>query len=80
MDREKILEIVNKIEDLSSKYDDYEFITATYIFIRFGIHTCTNYIDSTDLSKILAVIKTHRTIFDDQLNYEVDRILNSERD
>lgn len=78
MDREKILEIVNKIENLSSKYDDYEFITATYILIRFGIHTCTNYIDSTDLDKILAVIKTHRTIFDEQLNYEVDVILNSE--
>ena len=79
MDREKIIEIVNKIEDLSSKYDDYEFIIAIYILIRYGIHTCTNYMDSTDLDKILAVIKTHRTIFDEQLNYEVDKILNSKK-
>lgn len=79
MDREKILEIVNKIEDLSLKYNDYEFITAIYILIRYGIHTCTNYMDSADLDKILAVIKTHRTIFDEQLNYQVDKILNSKQ-
>lgn len=79
MDREKILEIVNKIEDLSLKYDTYEFRTAIYILIRYGIHTCTNYMDSADLDKILAVIKTHRTIFDEQLNYEVDKILNSKQ-
>ena len=79
MDREKILEIVNKIEDLSLKYNDYEFITAIYILIRYGIHTCTNYMDSADLDKILAVIKKHTTIFDEQLNYEVDKILNSKK-
>ena len=79
MDREKILEIVNKIEDLSSKYDDYEFITAIYILIRYGIHTCTNYMDSADLEKIFTVVNIQKTIFAEQLNYEVDRILNSKQ-
>lgn len=68
--------LMNELEQLSNKYDTKEFITATYILIRYGLKQYENYIDSTDIECILNEIKKHNTIFNEELNYKIDKILN----
>ncbi len=77
MDKEKIKELIETIEEKSQKYTNDEFILAVYLLIRYGKSTFENYIDSTDLDKIHKELKQRHTLFDEELNYIVDKILNN---
>lgn len=71
---------MNELEKLLNKYDTKEFIAATYILIRYGLILYENYIDSIDVECILKEIKKCDTIFDEELNYKIDKILNSDKE
>ena len=79
MDRERIQAIMKELDDLSFKYSDNEVIIATYISIRYGTSNFENYIDVSDLDKIFKEISKCKTLFDEELNYKIDRILNEEK-
>ncbi len=79
MEKKKIQNIIRKLNDISTKYTDNEMIIAIYIWIRYGTTTFNNYIDETELNKIFEEIKNNITIFDEQLNYRIDKILNVDK-
>lgn len=74
---DKIVKIVDELNDLSDKFSDEELRVASYLLIRYGTSTCKYYIDDSDLEKIYKEIKKRTTIFDEELNYKVDKILNN---
>lgn len=78
MEKKKIQNIIRELNDISTKYTDNEIIIAIYIWIRYGINTFNNYIDEAKLNKIFEEIKNYTTIFDEQLNYNIDKILNDD--
>lgn len=77
IDVEAIKTIAKVINSLSNHYGNKEVIISCFLWIRFGISTVENYIDSSDLEKIYAVIEKKRTIFDKKLSHEIDVILNN---
>ena len=78
MKKKKIQNIIRELNDISTKYTDNEMIIAIYIWIRYGTNTFNNYIDEAKLNKIFEEIKNYTTIFDEQLNYNIDKILNKD--
>lgn len=77
MDIERIKQIVRKLDKISNNCQNRDFYIATYLYIRYGISNFENYIDSTDLERISKLIRERTTIFDEELNYQIDKILNT---
>ena len=77
MEIDRVIKIVDELNDLSDKFSDDELRVASYRLIRYGTSTCKYYIDYSDLEKICKEIKDRETIFDEELNYNIDKILNS---
>lgn len=78
MEKKKIQNIIRELNDISTKYTDNEIIIAIYIWIRYGTTTFNNYIEEAKLNKIFKEIKNYTTIFDEQLDYNIDKILNKD--
>lgn len=78
MDEERVRKLIKTVDDMSEKYTNEEFIIAVYLLIRFGKSTIDNYIDGSDFEEIKKEIKSHKSIFDEELNYNIDKILNAE--
>lgn len=80
MDRTRIEEIINELDNISEKnyYDD--FILAVYVFVRYGLFEFNNYICDDELKEINKILKQHSTIFDEDVNDEVRIILNDVED
>lgn len=76
MEIDRVVRIVEELDELSNKFSDNEVIVACYLSIRYGTRTCKYYIDDTDLDKIYKTISKHHTLFDEHLNYKIDKILN----
>ena len=77
MEIDRVVKIVDELNDLSDKFSDNELRVASYLLIRYGTTTCKYYIDDSDLEEIYKEIKNRETIFDENLNYKVDKILNN---
>lgn len=78
MDRARIENIINEIDNISQKNYDDDFILAVYIYVRYGLFEFNNYICDDELEKINKVLKQHITIFDENINDEVKMILNDD--
>lgn len=78
MARERIEKLINELDNISEKHTDNEFNIAVYIYCRCGIFTFNNYINENDLEMIENEIKQHESIFNEDLNYKVTRILERE--
>lgn len=76
MDRKKIEEIIEKLNDMNTNYEDFE--VALYIFARYGLHTFKYYIDDSELEEIKKIIKKSETLFNDNINEEVEKLLEVE--
>ena len=80
MERKRIENIMNKLKDISDVSFDNEFNVAVYIFVRYGLFEFNNYISDNELEEINKVLKSHSTIFDEDVNDEVRMILNDDED
>ncbi len=78
MARERIEKLINELDNISEKYTDNEFNIAVYIYCRCGIFKFNNYINEDDLEMIEKEIKQQESIFNEDLNYKVTRILEHE--
>lgn len=76
MDRKRIEKIINELDNISQKNFDDEFNLAIYIYVRYGLFEFNNYICDDELEKINQVLKQHSTIFDEDINDNVQMILN----
>ncbi len=77
MVKEKIKEIIIKLDKVSKECKDMDFYVAMFLYVRYGISTFEKYIDNLDIKKINAKIKTRTTLFAEELSYEVDKIINA---
>ena len=57
MEIDRVIKIVDELNDLSDKFSDDELRVASYLLIRYGTATCKYYIDDSDLEKICKEIK-----------------------
>ena len=80
MDRTRIEEIINELDNISEKNYDNDFILAIYIYIRYGLFQFNNYICNDELEEINKILKQRCTIFDEDINNEVQKILNNVED
>lgn len=78
MNKEIIGRLIADIHSIAEKHTVNEFNVAMYIYTRLGMFTFVNYVDDTDLEKINDEFKKHHTLFDEELNYQIDRILNKD--
>ena len=49
MEIDRVIKIVDELNDLSDKFSDDELRIATYLLIRYGTTTCKYYIDDSDV-------------------------------
>lgn len=78
MDIENVEFLMKIFDVLSNHYSDYNnFNLAMYIYMRYGIRTFNDYKETGKIEKINKELKKHHTLFDEELNYEIDTILNS---
>lgn len=78
MERTKIQALITKFDDLSKNYSNEELYVAMYIYCRYGIRTFKYYIDETDIEAINKLITGKSTLFDEDLNYKIDKIINAD--
>ena len=76
--KERTDKIIMQLNNFSKEFNNIDVIVASYIFIRYGINTFTNEINDKKVNKIYEEIKERRTLFDEELNYKIDKILNEE--
>ena len=80
MDRVRIKEIINKLDDISQKYTDEEFNLGVYIYVRYGIFEFNNYICDDELEEINKILKRHCTMFNEEINDDVSFILEDDEE
>jgi hypothetical protein len=76
MNKKRIGEILKELDNISIRYSDDELVIAIYILIRYGIARFESDINNKKLDKILGEIIKRQTLFDDELNYKIDKILD----
>lgn len=70
---------LDDIERVFKQYKDpMQVVTACYLAIRYDSKTCYN-LENEDLNAVYKVIKKYRTIFNEELNHEVNVILNRKK-
>lgn len=80
MNRVKIENIINELDNISQKNYDDDFNLAVYLYIRYGLHQFNNYICDDELIEIRKLLKRHSTLFDEDINDEVRMILNDDEE
>lgn len=80
MDRKKIENIINELDNISQKNSDENFNLAMYLYVRYGLHHFKYYINDDELEEINKILKRHCTLFDEDINDEVRLVLNDEED
>lgn len=78
MSKERTNKIIMQLNNLSNEFNNIDIIVASYIFIRYGINTFNNEINDKKINKIYEEINKRRTLFDAELNYKIDKVLNEE--
>ena len=67
---------LDDIEKVFRQYQDpIQVIVACYLAIRYDDKTCYS-LENKDLNAVYKVIRKYGTIFNDELNHEIDVILN----
>lgn len=80
MDRKRIENLINELDNISQKNYDADFNLAVYIYVRYGLHHFKYYIDDNELNEINKILKRHSTLFDEDINDEVRLILNDDEE
>lgn len=65
--KEKLLEIMKRIEAMEKDFDYTVFETAIYLYLRYGKDT-VEILDDEELDEIYNVIQGQHTIFNEDLN------------
>ena len=76
--RKKVKTLISLYKIIEDFYGKDNFYVATYVYIRYGIKTFNKEIKSRQLKKINEELKQYKTLFDRDLSYRIDRILNEE--
>ena len=77
MVRRRVQSLIKLFENFETVFNNDELITAIYIYYRYGLKTFNKEISEKKLNKIYDEIKKKETIFREDMNYEIDKILNN---
>lgn len=77
MVRRRVKSLIKLLENFETVFKRDELITAIYIYYRYGLKTFNKEISEKKLNKIYDEIKEKETIFREDMNYEIDKILNN---
>lgn len=77
MVRKRVKSLIKLFENFETVFKNDELITATYIYYRYGLKTFNKEISGKKLNKIYDEIKKKETIFREDMNHEIDKILNN---
>ena len=80
MKKKKMLEMLNKIDDVASQYDPNDFDVALCIYIGIGKEEFEECINSKGLKEIQKTIESKSTIFTEDLNDCFSFLLNADED
>ena len=80
MDRKRIENLINEIDNVYEKYTDDEFNVGLYIYAKLGKFEFDNYLCDDEIEEINKVLKRHSTLFDEEINDEVRLILNQDEE
>lgn len=72
---EKLMKLFDILSDYYNDYNDFNL--AMYMYVRYGICTFNDYKETGKIEKIYKELKKHHTLFGEELNYKIDRILNA---
>lgn len=77
MVRKRVKSLIKLFENFETVFKNDELITAIYIYYRYGLKTFNKEISGKKLNKIYDEIKKKETIFREDMNHEIDKILNN---
>ena len=77
MVRKRVKSLIKLFENFETVFKNDELITAIYIYYRYGLKTFNKEISGKKLNKIYDKIKKKETIFREDMNHEIDKILNN---
>ena len=77
MVRKRVKSLIKLLENFETVFKNDELIIAIYIYYRYGLKTFNKEISGKKLNKIYDEIKKKETIFREDMNYEIDKILNN---
>lgn len=77
MVRRRVKSLIKLLENFETVFKRDELITAICIYYRYGLKTFNKEISERKLNKIYDEIKKKETIFREDMNYEIDKILNN---
>lgn len=77
MVRKRVKILIKLLENFETVFKNDELITAIYIYYRYGLKTFNKEISEKKLNKIYDEIKKKETIFREDMNYKIDKILNN---
>lgn len=71
--------LMNLYKIMEEFYGKENFITAMFIYIKYGLRTFNKEIDSKKLKQIDKELQNQNTLFDRDLAHRIDKILNEEK-
>lgn len=77
MVRKRVKILIKLLENFETVFKNDELITAIYIYYRYSLKTFNKEISEKKLNKIYDEIKKKETIFREDMNHEIDKILNN---
>lgn len=77
MVRKRVKILIKLLENFETVFKNDELITAIYIYYRYSLKTFNKEISEKKLNKIYDEIKKKETIFREDMNYKIDKILNN---
>ncbi len=77
MVRKRVKSLIKLLENFETVFKNDELIIAIYIYYRYGLKTFNKEISGKKLNKIYDEIKKKETIFREDMNYKIDKILNN---
>ena len=78
MNRKAVKGLITLFENFDEVFETDNLYVATYIYFRYGLTTFNKEINNSKLQRIDDEIQKNGTMFDKDLNYRIDKILNSE--
>lgn len=77
--RDNVKVLLKLFDIMKNHYTEEAFFAAIYIYVRYGYKTFEKEIKSKKLKKISEVLKEQKILFDEDLAYRIDKILDEEQ-
>lgn len=78
IDRKNVKTIIAMFDIIKQFFTEEAFLSAVFIYIRYGNKIFEKEIDGNKLNRIYEELQKQKILFDKDLEYRIDKILNEE--